>query len=39
MKMEHKVVLGTAFFFGILLLFGWVALNEDGRMAEFTTAV
>lgn len=36
MKMEQKIVLGTAFFFGLLLLIGWVFINEDGRMAEFT---
>ena len=36
MRIETKVVLGTAFFFGIILLVGWVALNEDARMAEFT---
>ncbi|GAB4568893.1 MAG: hypothetical protein Kow0077_00480 [Anaerolineae bacterium] len=36
MRIETKVILGTAFFFGIILLVGWVALNEEGRMAEFT---
>jgi mono/diheme cytochrome c family protein len=37
MKLDQKVILGTVFFFGILLLLGWVAINEEGRMAEFTT--
>lgn len=36
MKMDQKIILGTAFFFGILLLVGWVFINENGRMAEFT---
>lgn len=36
MNLEHKVILGIAFFFGILLLLGWVFLNEEARMAEFT---
>ncbi len=36
MKIEQRIVLGTAFFFGILLLVGWVFINEDGRMADFT---
>lgn len=37
MKIETKVIIGTAAFFGIILLIGWVALNEEGRMASFTT--
>ena len=37
MKIEQKVILGTAFFFGILLLIGWVFIKEDARMADFTT--
>lgn len=37
MRLDTKVILGTAFFFGILLMVGWVAFNEEGRMAEFTT--
>jgi mono/diheme cytochrome c family protein len=37
MNMDFKVVLGTAFFLGIILLVGWVAFNEEGRMTEFTT--
>ncbi len=36
MKIETRIVLGTAFFLGLLLIVGWVALNEEGRMAEFT---
>lgn len=37
MKIETKVIIGTAAFFGIVLLIGWVAFNEEGRMAAFTT--
>ncbi len=37
MMTERRVVLGTLFFLGIILLVGWVAINEEGRMAEFTT--
>ncbi|MBN2469515.1 MAG: c-type cytochrome, partial [Anaerolineae bacterium] len=36
MRIETKIILGTAFFFGIILLVGWVALNEEARMTEFT---
>ncbi len=36
MSIDNKVILGTAFFFGLLLMVGWVALNEEARMAEFT---
>jgi len=36
MKIEIRIVLGTAFSLGLLLILGWVALNEEGRMAEFT---
>ncbi|MBN1965173.1 MAG: cytochrome c, partial [Anaerolineae bacterium] len=36
MNMDTKVVLGTIFFFGMLVLVGWVFINEEGRMAEFT---
>jgi len=36
MKIETKVLLGTAMFFGILLLVGWVVIKEESRMAEFT---
>jgi mono/diheme cytochrome c family protein len=36
MSIDNKVILGTAFVFGLLLMVGWVALNEDARMTEFT---
>lgn len=36
MRIDTKVILGTAFFFGLLLMAGWVAFNEEGRMTEFT---
>jgi mono/diheme cytochrome c family protein len=36
MKTEQRIVLGILFFFGIILIVGWVAFNEQGRMAEFT---
>lgn len=37
MNTELRVILGIVFFFAIILLVGWVAFNEEGRMAEFTT--
>ncbi len=36
MNIESKIVLGTAFLFGLLLLVGWVFLKEEARMSEFT---
>lgn len=33
---EQRVLLGIVFFFGLLLLLGWVFIKEDSRMAEFT---
>lgn len=35
MKIDQKVILGTVFFLGILLLVGWVAIKEEARIAEF----
>jgi hypothetical protein len=37
MKIETKIILGTAMFFAILLMVGWVVIKEESRMAEFTT--
>ncbi len=37
MRMETKILIGITGFFAILLLVGWVALNETGRMSEFTS--
>lgn len=33
---QNRVLLGITFFIGIMLLVGWVAINEGGRMAVFT---
>jgi len=35
-NMEQRVFLGTGVFVGIVLLVGWIALNEPGRMQVFT---
>ena len=37
MKIDQKVILGTVFFLGILLLVGWVAIKEESRISEFET--
>jgi mono/diheme cytochrome c family protein len=36
MKIENKVLLGIGSFVGIMLLVGWVAINEPARMEVFT---
>lgn len=33
--MEHRILLGTVAFLAILVLVGWIAINEGGRMAAF----
>src|SRR5713226_3082593 len=33
---QHRVLLGTATFVGMLLLVGWIAVNEPARMEVFT---
>jgi len=33
---QHRVLIGTATFVGMLLLVGWVAVNEPARMEVFT---
>lgn len=35
-SIEQRVILGTVFFVGILLLVGFVLIKEEARMAEFT---
>jgi mono/diheme cytochrome c family protein len=35
-NLEHRVFLGTGVFVGIVLLVGWIALNEPARMQVFT---
>lgn len=35
-SIEQKVVLGAIFIIGLLLLLGWVVINEEGRMQAFT---
>lgn len=34
---HNRILLGVTFFAGILLLIGWIAINEPGRMDVFTT--
>lgn len=36
MNVQNKILLGIASFVGIMLLVGWVAINEPARMAVFT---
>ncbi|HRE49622.1 MAG TPA: c-type cytochrome [Aggregatilineales bacterium] len=36
MKIENKILLGIGFFVGIMLLVGWIAINEPVRMEVFT---
>src|SRR5260221_24359 len=33
---QHRVLIGTASFVGILLLVGWISINEPSRMDVFT---
>jgi mono/diheme cytochrome c family protein len=34
-RIEHRIIVGTISFLAILLLMGWIAINEPGRMAAF----
>ncbi|MBZ0303314.1 MAG: cytochrome c [Anaerolineae bacterium] len=34
-RIENRVLVGTTMFLGIMVLVGWVAINEPGRMAAF----
>ncbi len=34
-NIEQRVLLGIVFFVGLLLLLGWVMINEEGRMQAF----
>ncbi len=34
-RIETRILVGITAFFGILLMVGWVAINEGGRMAAF----
>ncbi|MBC8098344.1 MAG: c-type cytochrome [Armatimonadetes bacterium] len=35
-RMENRILVGTVTFIGIMIMFGWVAINENARMASFT---
>lgn len=34
-RMEHRIILGTVAFLAIMVLVGWIAINENGRMMAF----
>jgi len=34
-KMEHRIIVGILSFLGIMVLVGWIAINENGRMQAF----
>jgi mono/diheme cytochrome c family protein len=34
-KMEHRIIVGILSFLGIMVLVGWIAINEGGRMQAF----
>lgn len=34
-KMEHRILVGTVAFLGIMILVGWIAINEGARMQAF----
>lgn len=34
-KIENRILVGTVMFLGIMVLIGWVAINETGRMQAF----
>ncbi|MDL1899840.1 cytochrome c [Anaerolineae bacterium CFX9] len=34
-KIEHRIIVGTVAFLGIMVLVGWLAINEGGRMQAF----
>lgn len=33
--MEHRIIVGTVAFLAIMVLVGWIAINENGRMVAF----
>ncbi|NOG52273.1 MAG: c-type cytochrome [Chloroflexi bacterium] len=35
-RIENRILVGTIAFVGIMVLVGWVAINENARMASFT---
>lgn len=34
-RIEHRILVGTIAFLGIMVLVGWIAINEGGRMQAF----
>ena len=34
-RIEHRIIVGTVAFLATLVLVGWIAINEGGRMAAF----
>ncbi|NDJ61753.1 MAG: hypothetical protein GYB67_11550 [Chloroflexi bacterium] len=34
-KIEHRIIVGILSFLGIMILVGWIAINENGRMQAF----
>jgi mono/diheme cytochrome c family protein len=34
-RMEHRILVGTLAFLGIMVVLGWIAINEGGRMQSF----
>ncbi len=34
-RIEHRIIVGTVAFLGIMVLVGWIAINENGRMQAF----
>ncbi len=36
LPIQNRILIGVTFFVGILLLIGWIAINEPGRMDVFT---
>jgi len=36
LPLQNRILLGITFFFGIMVLIGWIAINEGGRMSVFT---
>lgn len=34
-KIEHRIIVGTVAFLGIMVLVGWIAINEGARMQAF----
>jgi mono/diheme cytochrome c family protein len=35
-KIENRILVGVVMFVGIMLMIGWVAINENARMVSFT---